>query len=162
MSLLVILPTLTNTQKDWIKRIIYAVSKWIFTWVIASIPVIFYYFKQYIFPEPHNVLDIHPCAEYFIISIVMVTEPLRDIVMSSYHNTISLWIALFIVMIVVSAAYFFCLAELKPELTLNKPPEQLKHVAEHFRFAARLCFWWSAYLGMGAIVHNELLHLRNS
>ncbi len=94
------------------KSLLMELVTWSFTWVLALLPILFILCKQHLINGGFSLTLMCSTGEMFIVSIVMVAEPLGGIVKNKVKNVVSLLFTLFIITTIVTCSYFFCIVEM--------------------------------------------------
>lgn len=94
------------------------VLKWMFTWLLALFPVLFIVYKDYLFTGQLDWDKICGSGEIFLVSIVMIAEPLGGLVLSDKKSSRTLFLVMMIIVALVSLAYNFCIIDLNKELNI--------------------------------------------
>jgi hypothetical protein len=98
-----------------------AFVKWGFTWVLAFIPILFLFFKQYLQKGDLNWGTMCSTGEFFLVSIVMVSEPLGDLVLSTVMREACMVLVMCTIFLIVTNTYIFSLNETRTEeLQINR------------------------------------------
>lgn len=81
--------------------------KWSFTWLLALLPILFLMFKQFLSGTDLELTAICATGEFFLVGIVMVAEPLGDVITSGRNSMASLMVVVASVMLIASSTYVF-------------------------------------------------------
>ena len=157
-----------------------------FTWVLACLPIFFVFYKQTVVDGLFNISTVCATGELFIVSIVMVAEPLGGLVIAKTKSALSLVFALLIIIVLVSSAYFFCIIEMNESrvracmaaiepshnqmfidslthgnniINTGNVPE-VDNFIERITFASQICIVWSFVIGFFAIIHMNFVKER--
>ena len=90
--------------------------KWFFTWALASLPIVFLLFKHYIQNGALGFDKICTTGELFLVFIVMVAEPLGNIISAKIRNSTSFLLVIGIFIMVLTCTYLFTIIELAREV----------------------------------------------
>jgi hypothetical protein len=139
-----------------LKDILSHVAKWMFTWAIALLPIMFQCYQQYILCGRIILSNLSETGEFFIVSIVMVAEPLAMLVMSRNRNVFSLFFLFFIIVMLVTSGYCCCLNESteSPNVFFGELYE--KDVQARLTSISLTCMNWSVALGLATIINIRL------
>jgi hypothetical protein len=94
------------------KELLMELVSWSFTWALALLPILFILCKQHLINGGFSLTLLCSNGELFLVSIVMVAEPLGGIVKNRVKNVVSLLFTLFIITTIITCSYFFCIVEM--------------------------------------------------
>ncbi|WP_123985451.1 hypothetical protein [Taibaiella soli] len=94
-----------------------AYLKWILTWSLALLPLIFHFCKQF-FTTIHVPLD-EVCGngELFLVSIVVVGEPFSRLIIAKVNPATTLGYVISSLMLLLFCTYMYALIDLSPEMS---------------------------------------------
>ncbi len=102
-------------MKKW--NIFEGLLKWAFTWMIASIPILFAVIKQSLTDNTINLSELNP--ELSIIGIVMLAEPLGRLVTTKTKNTYSFILTICLLIFIIMSSFLVSIGLMQGDLKNN-------------------------------------------
>ena len=95
------------------------IVKWCFTWGLALLPIIFLVLNQYLDGTNWDLNKICSNGEIFLVSIVMVAEPLGDIILAERKSTLLLIVAFSSIFFITSSTYVFSVVNFNEKMEVQ-------------------------------------------
>lgn len=120
-------------------------------------PIIFQYYRQLVLEGGVDLTRLSKTGEFFIVSIVMVAEPLAMLVMGKNKNVSSLLFSFLTIIMLVTCGYLFCLNDLIEHMYADFSDLYKRQVGARLASLSMFSIIWAMVLGLSTIIHVELV-----